>query len=340
MTNFTVNIVSEKDDKRIPVALAGQVMVDIQDLFTHIGEYFVSRELRAQSFVDKKFDEKFRIYLDGDGGVSFSASTADPETRGQGNLVEDTVSKMEEVLDVMGNGTGSYWMEDNFRDALYRNAIIYDIAALHQDMALAEGFALEYGSSENLKKFGRVDLDKLSAFISSKGLTCDGVAIGMLLTSKSKSGKGPKYVFSTGTDVIRISFKDNGELAKASEFADKGVVVVAGKLTYSEDGKITSVADAEEMCGIESIDFRRIVSPIGDIILKTPVTAKVSFRNGKWNLSEEDLGIDESADTWDNAVQSFHDYFLFLWMHYAEAGDEGLSEEELEVKSALLSHIR
>ncbi len=341
MTDFAVNIVSEKDDKRTPIALAGQIMVDIQDLFTHIGEYLVSRELRTQGFVDSKFDAKFRIYLDGDGGVSFSASTDNPETRGQGDLVADTVAKMEEVLDVMGKGTGSYWIEDNFKDALYRNAVIYDIAALHQDMALSEGFALEYGTSEEPKKFGRVDLEKLSAFISNKGLTCDGVAVGTLVTSKSKSGKGPKYVFSVGgTETCRISFRDGEELRKASGFADKGAVIVAGKITYSEDGNIVSINEAEEMCDIGSIEFPRIVTPTGDIILKTPVAAKISFGNGKWNLSEEDLGISESSESWNKAVQSFHDYFLFLWMQYAEKGDEGMSEEELEVKSALLSHIR
>ena len=340
MVNFTVNIVSDKDDSRVPVALAGQIMIDIQALFTHIGEYLTSRELRIQTLVNPKFDEKFRIYMDGNGEMSFNASTDDPETKGFGDIIEDTIAKMEETLDVMGNGTGSYWMEDNFADALYRNAIIYDIVALHQDLVDSDGFHLEYGSTDELKRFGYVDVEKLSTFIKRRGLSFDGATIGILERSQSKSGKGPRYIFSTGKDVhSRISFKDRDELERSLQFIGDCIVVVAGTFTYSDNGDLISIDNAEDMCEVESIKFHRLISPIGDVSVTTPVEAKVSFKNNKWILSNEDLGIMSSSDSWDSAVQSFHDYFVFLWSQYTESDDEGLSEEELEVKSALLSHV-
>ena len=340
MVNFTVNIVSDRGDDRIPVSLAGQIMIDIQDLFTHVGEYLTSRELRIQTLVDPKFDEKFRIYMDSEGGMSFNASTNNPETEGHGDIIEDAVALMEQTLDVMGNGTGSYWMEDNFTDALYRNAIIYDLVALHQDMIDHDGFHLEYGSGDELKTFGHVDVEKLSSFIKRRGLSFDGATIGILERSQYKSGKGPRYVFSTGEDVhSRINFKDRDELEKAIGFIGGQVVVVAGTFTYSENGDLVSIDNAEEMCEVASINFRRMISPTGDVILKTPVEAKVSFDNGKWSLTNEDLGIMASNDSWDSAVQSFHDYFIFLWTQYTENDDEGLSEEELEVKAELLSHV-
>ena len=340
MVNFTVNIVSDKDDNRVPVSLAGQIMIDFQDLFTHIGEYLTSRELRIQTLVDPKFDEKFRIYMDGEGGISFNASTGNPETEGYGDIIADTIAKMEETLDVMGNGTGSYWMEDNYTDALYRNAVIYDLVALNQDLVDYEGFHLEYGSTEELKRFGRVDVEKLSSFIMRKGLSFDGATIGILERSQSKSNKGQKYVFSTGKDIhSRISFKDRDELEKSLGFIGGQVVVVAGTFTYSENGDLISIDNAEEMCEVASINFRRMVSVTGDVMLKTPVEAKVSFDNGKWTLSNDDLGILASNDSWDSAVQSFHDYFIFLWTQYAATDGEGLDGEELEVREELLSHV-
>ena len=96
---------------------------------------------------------------------------------------------------------------------------------------------------------------------------------------------------------------------------------------------------AEEMWGVECMKFHRLVSGTGGVSVSTPVEAEVSFKNNKWILSNEDLGIMSSSDSWDSAVQSFHDYFVFLWSQYTESDDEGLSEEELEVKSALLSHV-
>ncbi|MBQ6547499.1 MAG: hypothetical protein IJL79_00970 [Candidatus Methanomethylophilaceae archaeon] len=83
MTSFTFNVISEKDDKRIPISVAGQVMVDVQDLFRHIGEYIISREMRFQEAVPAKLAEKFTIYADKSGGVVLEASTEgrDPRIR-------------------------------------------------------------------------------------------------------------------------------------------------------------------------------------------------------------------------------------------------------------------
>ena len=115
MTSFTFNVISEKDDKRIPISVAGQVMVDVQDLFRHIGEYIISREMRFQEAVPAKLAEKFTIYADKSGGVVLEASTEAPETRGYGNVVEDALTLLEATLDSLGSGTGGYWVDDNFR---------------------------------------------------------------------------------------------------------------------------------------------------------------------------------------------------------------------------------
>jgi len=48
MLNFTVNIISENEDKRVPVAIAGQIMVDIQSLLSHTGEFLMAKELKIQ----------------------------------------------------------------------------------------------------------------------------------------------------------------------------------------------------------------------------------------------------------------------------------------------------
>ena len=339
MVNFTINVISEKEDKRIPAALAGQVMVDIQDLFTHIGEYLVAKELRLQSILDEKFDEKFRIYMDDANGISFGASTSSPVTEGRGNIIDDAVALMEKTMDMMGNGTGSYWMEDVYADALYRNAVIYDIVALFQDINDKKGYALMYGSGEELKRFGTVDIEKLSNFIRSKGLSYEGAMIGTIGKLASKSSKEGRYTFTSNGNTVRIVFANDEERSKAEKFVNKGAVIIAGVMTFNEDGALIGLVNAGGLQDASELKFRRMVSVTGDVMLKEPLTAKVKFDDGKWTLSNDDLGMVSSKDTWDSAVQSFHDYFIFLWTQYADRGDEGLSEEELEVKKALLALI-
>ncbi|MBQ7702160.1 MAG: hypothetical protein IJT54_07145 [Candidatus Methanomethylophilaceae archaeon] len=339
MVNFTINVVSEKEDKRVPAALAGQIMVDIQDMFTHIGEYLVAKEMRLQTIVNPKFDEKFRIYMDSSEGVSFGASTNMPETEGRGNLVDEAVELLDKVLDTMGKGTGSYWMEDTFTDALYRNALIYDIVALYQDMVERPGYALMYGTTEELKKFGAVDVKKMSAFIHEKGLTYNGATIGILVRTSAKSARESKFALSTNGNQAKIEFANEEEAKKAEELAGQGAVIIAGTLTYDEDGNLVSITNAGGLSPATEVKYQRMVSVTGDVILKEPVAIKVVFKDGKWKLSNMDLGISVAKDTWDDAIQSFHDYFIFLWMQYAVKGDEGLSEEELEVKRYLLSLI-
>lgn len=336
MVKFTVNMISEGNDKRVPIAIAGQVMVDIQDLFRHIGDFLIARELRLQEAVSPRLSDKFTLYLDQNGGLTMDASSHVPETEGYGNIIDDAVVLMESTLDALGSGTGGYWAEDTFTDALYRNQIIYDIVALHQDLSEYPGYALMYGSGD-LKKFGKVDVEKMAGFIADRGLTVNNATVGMIEASASKSRNG-KLSLSIGDRNVRLSFK-NDERRKAAEgLVGKGPVVIAGTLVYSEEGKLVSIDDANDIVPMSSIKYRRMISETGDLALKNPITVDVRY-NGKWILSNSDLGIEASKEDWDSAVEQFHSYFVFLWTEYSGKNDEELSDEEKEVKNFLLTLV-
>lgn len=330
MVDFTVKVVSENNDKRIPVAVAGQVMVDIQDLFRHVGEYIVSKELRLLGTVSSKLSERFTIYVDKSGGIVLESSSEGKDIEGYGNIVEDAVALTEMTLDALGSGTGSYWVEDRFKDAIYRNQIIIDVVALYRDVSEREGLALMYGSGNELKKFGKVDVQKMSSFIGRKGLSVNGVAVG-IIENLSNMPKNPRYVLRTGDGTVKLSFSD----VNVAKGTDPGPNVVAGKINYSEDGKIASVEDVYETSPLKTIEFHRIVSPVGDVSLKRSVRADVGFKNGKWILSNENLGIYSTGESWDSAVESFHDYFIFLWIEYKSRNDSALDGEEREIRDFL-----
>ena len=328
MTGFTVNVISEKEDKRVPIAVAGQIMVDVQDLFRHIGEYLISREMRLQEAVPSALGDKFTIYMDRTGGIILDASTYTPETEGYGNVVEDALVLLEATLDTLGSGTGGYWVDDNFTDAIYRNQVVIDIVALYQDLNDKGGYALMYGSGSELKRFGKVNVEKMANFISERGMSVNGVTIGAVENLGNKPGR---YTLNNGSDTIRITFSD----PKLAGYAGKGPCIVAGKVNYSEEGRITSVENVHEMVPLTTIKYRRIISANGDVTLKVPVDVDVAFRDGKWILSNKDLGILSSKQRWDDAVADFHDYFIFLWTEYKMKGSDGLSDEEKEIRDSL-----
>ncbi len=327
MAGFTVNVISEKEDKRVPVSLAGQIMVDIQDLFRHIGEYLVSRELRLQEAVPAKLAEKFTIYMDKSGGFALDASTYTPETSGYGNVTDDALLLLEATLDTLGSGTGGYWVDDNFKDAIYRNQIVIDIVALYQDLTDKEGYALMYGSGPELKRFGKVDVDKMARFISERGMSVNGVTVGVISSRPGSS----RFVLDLGDKNVRLTFADN----KLENGLGSGPYIVAGKINYSDEGRISSVENVYEIVPADIIKFRRMMSSTGDVSLKVPVDVKVSFKDGKWTLSNMDLGIMASNSNWDAAVTSFHDYFIFLWTEYKDKTSDDMSDDEKEVKEAL-----
>lgn len=330
MAGFTFNVISEKNDKRVPISLAGQIMVDVQDLFRHIGEYLISRELRLQEAVPAKLSDKFTIYMDKTGGIVLDASTYIPETEGYGNVVEDALQMLEITLDTLGSGTGGYWVDDNYKDAIYRNQIVIDIVALYQDINDKEGFALMYGSGTELKRFGQVNVQKMANFISERGLSVNSVTVGNVETAGNRSSN-TRYVLNTGYSSVKLTFSD----PKYAKNLENGPSIVAGKINYSEEGKIASVENVYETSPFTTIKFRRIISSTGDVSLKVPVDVNVSFKDGKWVLMNKDLGILSSNSRWDDAVTDFHDYFIFLWTEYKDKDPGLLNDEEREVKDSL-----
>jgi hypothetical protein len=338
MLNFTVNIISENEDKRVPVAIAGQIMVDIQSLLSHTGEFLMAKELKIQEALEPRLLSKFTLYINSTGGITLNTSSYVPETKGFGNVIDDAVILMEKTLDALGAGTGGYWMEDNYDDPVYRGQIIVDVVTLFEHINSFEGFVLMYGSTDTLKKFGKVNVEKMVNFLHEKGNTTYNTVIGLITETKSKS-KRTQMSLVFGSIKVRLSFANETILKLASQQVDKGPISITGKLTYSGEGKLLEVASAEKLIPLSSVKFYRMISSTGDVELKAPVEAAVKYENGIWMLTNDSLGIVVSKDNWDSAVQQFHDYFVFLWTQYTEKKDTDLSDEEKDIKDFLLKLI-
>ena len=329
MSNFTVNVVSDDGDGRIPVKLASQVMIGTQELLADVGEYLVARELRIQDYIHSDLLDRFVLYMDGAGGISLNSSVTDPQTRGHGNIVDDAVELMDATLTAMSSGVGGYWLEEKYIDPFYRNNVIVDILALANLVESNPGYSVMFGTGDDLKRFGNVDTERLASYMKEKGFSAEGATLGVLVNVPSRS-KGDMLYLQCGRDRARLSFVDRAAMNAARELVGKPVII-GGHLMYSKDGSILEIRNAAGTALADSIKFRRLVSCDGDVILKTPVKADIIYDAGTWTLRNEDLGISCSKDDWDGAVQSFHDYFIFLWTQYADKDLSGMSDEEREV---------
>ena len=330
MRDFTVNVISSKENGKIPVYVAGQVMVDVQQLLMDIGEYLTSRALRVQKSMKSELLSRFILYMGADGGISLDTSVDVPEVERFGNIVDDALALTESAMEAMGSGAGGYWMEDNFADAFYRKHIIYDLAALDQHLSSYPECSLMFGPAENPKKFGHLDLEKLSKYLDEKGNVGTGAVIGILTASQSKS-KGTRLSLMCGEDKVRLNFTDDESEKAALALVDSGPVFIGGQTVIDDKGTLIEIRQAGGVTPAKSIQFQRLVASNGDVNLTNPVKATINYAPGSWNLRNEETGVSVKHPTWDAAVQAFHDQMVFLWTQYAD-DDRPLEGEEAEIR--------
>jgi len=333
MTSFSINVRSSKDDKRIPIAVASDVMFDVQLLLTHIGESFISKEFGSYGRPADPLTDRFTLYIDpNSGGISFRTSAGS----GQSALMDNAMRMLVSTLKKMGSGSGTYWMEDTFEDPCYRSMILYDLIRLSEHMAVARGYTLMFGSDSAETKFAPLDIEKAKAFLEKNSRSAQGSVVGLLSSVMTKRSI-PMYGFTVGDSRVRISFHRDTE-GNASQYADRPVTVI-GTLRYSDSGELLEVSDVTSVEPFDKKAFTHMISAERDVPLTKQIEAAVVYDNvaSVWKLNYPDLGISISDNDWDSAVAEFHDYFVFLFDNYSSKDDNELSDEEKEVKELLNS---
>ena len=330
MRDFTVNVISNKEGGKVPVYLAGQVMVDIQQIIMDIGEYLTSRALRIQKSMKRELLSRFILYMGADGGIVLDTAVDKPEVERFGNIVDDALALTESTMEAMGSGAGGYWMEDNYADAFYRKHIIYDLVALDEHMSAFPECTLMFGPAGSPKKFGHVDVEKLYSYVKEKGNIGTGAVVGTITASQSKS-KGTRLSLVCEDEKVKLSFADGDSEKAALALVDSGPVIIGGQTVVDDEGNLIEIRQAGGVTPAKTIQFQRLVASNGDINLTNPVKAVINYTPGTWNLRNEETGVSVRHPTWDAAVQAFHDQMVFLWTQYAD-DDRPLEGEEAEIR--------
>lgn len=329
MRSMKITVVPKDGVSKVPIAVAGMTMVCVQNLLTHIGEYLVARELRLQNAVDHRLSDMFDLFLDPSAGISLRTTTA-MSTSG---IIDESISLLERTLMSMGSGAGGYWIDDNFSIPAYRREIAEDVILLADSLNTKGGFCMRFAADST---FDNVDIGRLTKYLNEMTMTYDDATCGVIRESVSRSGKeGMRLDIG---DKVKMTFLTPEVEEQARSMVGKGVIA-AGRIRYS-NGRIHEVSDVGRIVPMENMKFKRMISADGDILLNSAISASVNYVDGTgWNIRNDDLGMNITKDTWDMAVTTFHDYFVFLWNEYSDKDDSTLSDEERDVKEFVLSLV-
>ena len=328
MQSFGFKVVPpEGSTAGVPVAVAGQTMVDVQKLLTDIGTMVVRMELRIQNDMPSQLSSKFDLSI---GGSSSSGIGSNPP-EGSDALMEDALNTLAETLDFLGTGAIGTWMTDNFPEPIGRERIAQDLIDLADHIS---GFTLVYGNGTKTGEFKGLDRNKLLQYAETDVSSVGAAVIGTISRDPVKKNR---WNISNGKDAIPITFDTNIAPSDIPAFASAGPVIVTGTVVRNKESQIIEVRNANGCYTFPTVKFHRIVTKDRDIVLLNPIVAMPSVdRNGNWHLSTDNLGMDVSKPTWDDCVVAYHEYFAFLWETYCESDDE-FEGEEREISDFLRS---
>jgi len=327
---MNISVMPKDENGRIPISLAGSVLVCIQDILYGIGEYLVMKELKLQNHTDARLRDMFRLYVDPASGVSMGTSSSNSS-----GIVEDALALMERTLIGIGSGAGGYWIDDTFTDPRSRRIIVQDVMRLAGILNGNEQFFLRFSADS---MFDNVDAEKLEQYLERMQMSADGATCGVVRTVSSRSGRSDGIRIDIGGERIKASFLTPDAESGAALF-DGRPVIAAGRIKFS-NGRISEITDIGKIVPLETMMFRRIISSDGDLSLAEPLTVSVEYDAEKeeWTLSNDELGVSVHKGTWDEAMVSFHDYFIFLYSTYRDPKKQ-LSDEEIEMRDRLMTLV-
>jgi hypothetical protein len=314
MQQFVFSVVS--DEGQVPIAVAGQTMVDVQKLITDIGRSMIRSEMWLQNEIPEGLLEKFTLKI----GGSSSDGLGSLAEAGSETIVEDALAMLGGTLDYLGTGATGTWMEDKFKDPFERSAVASDLIALTDHIA---GYTLVYGAPGYQREFRNLDRKYLSKHIISG--SCSWIALGIVSADPKIKGH---WTFRNSRNEVPITLSKSMTKDAAENASKMGLVWLRGNVSRNYGGKLLSLSGVERFSTIRKVSFSRIITSKKDIPLLSAVEATPSYvpSSKMWMISYPPLGIDIAKQSWDECVCSFHEYFAFLWEQYVESDRELVGE--------------
>jgi len=328
MRPFGFRVVPSSPDERsgVPIAVAGQTMIDVQRLLSDIGCMLLRLSMRIQNEMPVELMRKFDLTIGGDSGSGLSTGP----TSGNDEALEGAMNILCATLDFLGTGAIGSWMEDTFEDDESRAIIAKDLVDLSDHL---NGFVLEYGPDDKVMRFEGLNREKILEHTNQKDSV--SAAVGKIDRDPVKKNH---WNLSNDGFLVPLTFDRNIASVDIPSFSAAGPVIVVGKVSRNKAGHIVSIDKISGCYTIPHLKFHRIITAKGDRNLLNPLIANTGYdaEKDQWSMWNEDVGISITKPSWDECVVAFHEYALFLFETYVDP-DGPFEGEEQEIREYLTS---
>jgi len=308
------------------VAVAGQIMVDVQKLLMDIGCTDVRTALRIQNEIPEQLKKKFELTIGGSDDYGMGTGPSE----GNDDAMESAMTSLCETLDFLGKGAVGSWMTDRFEDEDSRCLIAQDLIDLNDHL---QGYILEYGTPDDVKTFRNLDRERILAYTMKD----DEVSGAIGVVQKDGSRKNRWYL-TNDRYLVPLGFSRNIDPSDIPTFAEAGPVILTGHVKRNAEGHIASIDRVTGCYYLSDLKFFKIITKDGDRELLNPLIGKAGYnaQTDIWSLRNDQLGINVKKSSWDECMVAFHEYALFLFQRYADT-DQTFEGEEQDIREFLLS---
>lgn len=289
-------------------AKAETVLAGVDSLFMEICRNIVRAELRLQGDVPEALVSGSGIF-------------------GNGALSTDARRFLDGTLDYLGGSSSGTWMADTFPDIPGRRRIARIVMGISDAL---DGSELIHGYEGSESRFPGVDIVRISGIANSQLRAHEGGLIGVVLKDR---GRHDSWHITNGRDSVPIRFVPTVSPYTREDFCSAGLVIAKGTVIRDEGGRVEELRAVENCYTFPGALFLRAISGGSDLGLISPLEGIPEYyaRNGTWHMRSPDLGIESSADCWDDCVIGFHRAFVDLW----ESHRDGTAEENPRIRSLL-----
>ena len=316
-------LVPRGERRRIPIAVAGKLIINIQSMLSHVGEYLIAKELHLQDKVPEEFLSKFDLCIDGtDGSISSSVSLGHELS---GNFLDDAIRKLTNILSA--DPPDYSGLKEEIEAPKYLASMVKMMIQLSEDL---KDFELLYEVDGEMKGF-LYDIEAL------KRVVRDDVREETLIGTIEVTGES--LFLSVNGSHIPLIFNGTFPKNEALKYSGDTACVLTGKTKRHGNGTVGAVMNISSVDELSDLTFTKMVSAERDLKLGEGITAKIDFdrASNMWTLHNDTLEFSTTKQNWDDVVIEFHDHVVFLWEIYAEETKDELSEEEIDLRDKLLS---
>lgn len=336
--NIEIKIITKKKGKgRVSFNILSNLFSSIQNVFNELGDYFSGEEFRNRGPSKNKVTDLLELELTEVHHSNLTICAELPayqETLTNEELLSDVViNNFDMIIDTVihsediGKDVGKIIQDEKHKTKILKS--VYDFWP--RDSEYEYNITSGLNSTRFLKSERRKSLDKYLEGIKIEGeeeLIGPLTSLSIIEPLTFYVGKKPKRKCEFTNEIEELSKKYIGKIVK-----------IRGNPKYQTRGAEKIFENVHYIKPIETWDFENFHSDVDVIQLKNPIKANVDFIDKMIVIENEEFNILCISENWDDCLEQFNEFFIFLWENFAEEANDKLTKDGIILKEKLLNSV-